>query len=326
MSEKENLIFSNEYKKDQYPSFVKITPLYSRQELLSLYSKISKIEEETYREEGRKRADDVLKENQEYQNLLKEYQERQKAETESTLRQIRKAVQEAWEGKLGPGEWVLVRSEIRNQFKKVIPLSEWERKELDKKKKEEEILTISEYYLLNPGNIEEKIKERQFWEAEDFDNKYLEVDISRVTNEEYQELFDKYAVKRRMFSLNEILKILPENFKPIVEAGTVFRYGGSSHHTGDIDGYLIALPSGRFAVVSVYEGENEDLFQKHRFWGILENPQTEPSWSAKFASWTGGKLAKPTQEEIDFLKQKKEFNENQLSLPPSASIEQGNKE
>jgi hypothetical protein len=325
------VIVDDEKKEKENLSYIEINNIYSREEIADLHYKYSEIKTETFEEEGKKRAPQFLAENQEYQDLLKEYQEKGRIEKESALKQIHEAVQKSWDGEFGQGRWVLVSEKkyTVNKFRKVIPLSEWRNKEIDKKEENKDVFALESYYLLNPSNIEKAIEERGVSNAKDFDNRFLEVNISQILDEEklydeYQQLFEKHAIERKSFPLNTILNALPEDFVPIVKEGTIFQYGSCSHHSGEIDGYLVTLPTGNFAVVSEHSGENEDLFGKYEYYGILKDPKTEPHWSVKEGGWSGDDLDQPSKEEVEFLKGLVKKSKNPIvikDLPLLTSLE-----
>ncbi|GEM_PF-5102076 len=130
---------------------------------------------------------------------------------------------------------------------------------------------------------------------------FLEVDFTGTTEEEMDIFYRK--LRERGWVMSEILEAFPRGYKPKVEVGEILDFGSCSHHSGEIIGKQIILPTGRLAVVSKYEGEYEDINGTYRFWGVLTDPKIEPIWSAKAGGWwKGSKLDKPTPEEIVFLK------------------------
>lgn len=314
LAQKQEQNFSSEEIKngEQYPSFIEIHPVYDRKTLSELFFEINQIEEATYREEGGKRALKILEHNQHYQQLMKDYEQKCAEEKESALKQAEEKTAEAWEGRLKLGDWVVVKErdekgEYISKFKKIIPMSKWSKRRINKDNEEEKIHAVEEYYVLNPKNLKEKIQKHGIRVAEDFDNRYLEINADGILNkedlrQEYQKLFDKYAVKKK-YDIHQILNSLPDNSKLNIEVGAWFKFGSCSHHSGEIEGYLIVLPSGRFAVASQYSGEREELFKEYNLWGAIDNPKTtEPNWSARNGKWTGEMLKELTKEEIAFLR------------------------
>ena len=127
---------------------------------------------------------------------------------------------------------------------------------------------------------------------------FLEVSFEGTTKEELNDLFTK--LKGR-YLLGYLLKSFSEGYKPVLEAGEILPFGSCDHHSGYIEGRLIVLPTGRFAVISRYSGERR-IGEYNIWWGILDDPYAVPDWSAKSESWDGEDLKEPTQEEIEFMK------------------------
>ncbi len=223
-------------------------------------------------------------------------------------------LQKAYQGEFGRGELVVVNNSDRDsspQLVRVVLIEGPQDQNNRAHKKNIGRLSNAQklecYELCRPNKpdvLEEIKKLTTYSDVEQFltHHKFIEVDFAGTTEEE----LDVFAsrLKKNGCPISSILEIFPKDYQPKVKEGEVLEFRGSGHHSGDIDGKQIVLPTGRLAVVSKYEGENEEVFGTYHFWGIVTDPHIKPSWSAKFGGWEGPELDSPTQEEIDFLKGK----------------------
>lgn len=159
------------------------------------------------------------------------------------------------------------------------------------------------YRLYSPSTFHEKIEEcKTDSDIEQFllKHEFAEVNYAGTTEEELDILYRKLIERR--WTISYILHVFPKDYKLKVKVGEILNFGGCFHHSGEIKGKQIVLPTGRLAVVSRYSGEREDFYGRDRFWGVLTDPSVDPDWSAKGGYWSGPQLDEPTPEEIAFLK------------------------
>lgn len=178
---------------------------------------------------------------------------------------------------------------------------------------------IKDNKLYRPNQADSLEQLETYYDVEQFLRRisFVEVDFSGTSEEELDELYEK--LKENGWLVSSILQAFPKEYKPTFQVGAILNFGSCSHHSGEIYGKQIVLPSGRFAVVSKYEGEYESLFGGYRFWGVLADPNVGPSWSAKQGGWEGSQLDPPTLKEIAFLKGMN------VEFPDSESLEEGKK-
>jgi len=225
-------------------------------------------------------------------------------------------LQKIYKGEYGNGELVVIKHREKDTLMRVIPIekpvynpSTDEARERDRRNKEKINMLakkIDSDYVCTPentGNIQTYQDVKKFLLLYEF----AAVDFAKTTREELDNLYKKLKDNGRTMAY--ILKVFPSDYKPEVTAGEILPFGGSSHHSGDISGSLIVLPTGRFAVISEYSGEKERQYGTQQFWGVLDDLMVDPNWSACYVDWEGPELSKLTDEEYDFLKGNSKFKD-----------------
>lgn len=120
-----------------------------------------------------------------------------------------------------------------------------------------------------------------------------------LTDEERESLIKKIESRFDFQTLRSIFS----DYVPMFIVGTLVSFGGSSHHSGEISGSLLPMPSGRLAVVAEYDSIDDASFPRFRAYGVLKSLDQKPQWSAKFGgSWNGEELDPFTSEESAYLK------------------------
>lgn len=225
-------------------------------------------------------------------------------------------INEVWEGKRGEGRWVDTGAKITKAIRvgRELNLGRRERE----KSEGAPLLYIGKYDFLNPENIKKTLDSRSQMLRFDYLHKegdskgstsyWVEVNMENIDQKkamkELQEIYDYYI--SRNDDLEAILEKMPADFVPTLECGKLYRFGGCSHHSGEIDGYLMPLPTMRFAVISSYDGEKFDgnTKQMHGAFPGERLGKIESSFSAKQFGWTGEELDELTEEEKEYIKEK----------------------
>lgn len=130
------------------------------------------------------------------------------------------------------------------------------------------------------------------WEA-----RLVEVALGEPTEVELRELYAKVRQWNRQMPPADQLRLFGSvtSFSP----GEKFYRCASSHHSGDTTAYLFFLPTGRWAVIAEYSGEDGE-----RTWcaGVVTDPAVEVYVSGRYGTCEiEGLSDKPTPEEQEFL-------------------------
>jgi hypothetical protein len=246
------------------------------------------------------------------EQLREKYREiRTRAETE-TKDMLRKFIREAYEGKYGKGELAFLSGWVGGHSR-LVRILEILQEEQDSRitRHARKGPEVNPQYLLNEEQLDKQDLKTSL------SSLFAEVSLEGTTEEEYNKLFREmisYPTTenpgKRVYSIDFTMNLFPISFRPEVQAGEVFKYGHASHHSGDIEGFAIVLPSGRLAVFSRYSGEYEDTmlsditgnYKKAHLWGAIDDPRWKPEWSARGGTlFNASELKNFTEEEWAFL-------------------------
>ena len=149
---------------------------------------------------------------------------------------------------------------------------------------------------------------------------YFEVDPTDTGDEEYQQVFR--AVRGGRLSLSTLRAVFPASFEPIYQSGEHFSLSGSSHHTGDIDGYGLVMPSGRIAVIAEYSSGDKEAWNGWHCYGVMKDQSFVPDWTARYGGGLENcdELVQPTADEVAFLRGWR-FEEPQPFAADASAIE-----
>lgn len=213
-------------------------------------------------------------------------------------------LQEIYEGKHGSGTLVIARDTPR-RLARILP---FQNPFESKSNKRQQVDAIERREVAKdetiPGppalSLAELRDYSNFHSVKGFlsNKRYAEVQLGEVNTEELNELYQQLL--KGGWPMFAILEAFPSDYKPKVLLGEVQNFGSCDHHSGSIEGALLVLPTGRFAVVSKYSGERNA--ETYGFHGVTADPRITPDWSARHGTWEGDELDEPNPEEIAFLR------------------------
>ena len=249
---------------------------------------------------------------------------------QETKENLRRFIHEAYDGKYGRGTLAFYEDNIKriSRLLRIIEISQpVEQGDPSSSPLSKERKNISE----QKGVRGQFLLQEDRLDSQDINTSlgslFAEVSLEGTTNDDYKRLFrDMTSMptpdnpSKRVHNLFYTMSLFPDSFKPDVTAGEIFRFGGSGHHSGDIEGLALVLPTGRLAIVSKYTGEKEYLadvlenidessgaYKKQYLWGAISDPHWQPSWSAKNGELRNADDLEPlTSEEIAFLRHREE--------------------
>lgn len=246
---------------------------------------------------------------EELENRPREYWSKTDQEVGAeALPALRQWFHDVYTGKFGRGRPIVIQDifhRIPGQLARVLAikdLTEPSGNSLPSKEDKRESVEVFESYVVSGGkadDMKELDKQNSFSGISNYlrGKKFAEVASAGFDNEELDQFYNQLTESGWIMA--DILRVFPESYKPKIKVGEVLRFGSCSHHSGDIVGHLIVLPTARFAVVSEYSGERSAT--QYNLHGVTDNPRLAPDWSARSASWDGEDLDGPTAEELAFL-------------------------
>lgn len=212
-------------------------------------------------------------------------------------------VKEIFEGNFGKGELALVVGDVgqKNRLARIVFINEAETKKSVRSQYEASLVgkIIKEREIVNLEKITKGLTSISIKDdgSIKFGGSCAEADMNLTSEEDFKNLFNFLKSKGYFEKISKLMSAEYQEFK----VGELVPFGGCSHHSGEISGYMIVLETKKFAIVSECDSEKE-YNKGMRLWGVTNNPAIDSSWSAKQGRWSGEKLSPADNKDIASLK------------------------